>query len=226
MSQTDIIENIKNGILNFDPEKVVTDCQLALNSGINPLVIIEEGIAVALKEVGEKFENGELFLVHLISAASAAEKGLKDVIEPEIGKRDLKRKSLGKVVLGTVEGDIHEIGKSIVGALLFSAGFEVFDIGKDVTVKEFIAKIKEVDANIVAASALLSTTMPMQKELVEALKTKGFRDKVFVMVGGAPVTAGWAEEIGADGYAEDALEAVAVAKRLVAQSSEKFKHEK
>ena len=225
ISQSQFIDNIKNSILNYDPEKVIINCQLALDSGVNPLKIIEEGITVALSEVGIKFENGELFLVHLISAASAAEKGLKDVIEPEISRRDLKREVLGKIVLGTVEGDIHEIGKSIVGALLFSSGFVVFDIGKDVTVKEFIAKIKEVDADIVAASALLSTTMPIQKELVEALKTEGLQDKVFVMVGGAPVTAGWAEEIGADGYAEDALEAVVIAKRLLTQSSAKFKHD-
>lgn len=208
MSQKAIIEEIRNDIINYDPEEVVKKCKKALDSGVDPLKIIEEGIAKALKTVGDGFEKGELFLVHLISAASAAEKGLKDVIEPELRRRNLSRKVLGRVVLGTVEGDIHDIGKNIVASLLFSSGFEVYDLGKDVPVTEFINKVKEVDADIVAASALLSTTMPVQKELIEELKTEGLREKVKVMVGGAPVTEEWAEEIGADGYAEDASGAV------------------
>lgn len=208
MSQKAIIEEIRNDIINYDPEEVVKKCKKALDSGVDPLKIIEEGIAKALKTVGDGFEKGELFLVHLISAASAAEKGLKDVIEPELRRRNLSRKVLGRVVLGTVEGDIHDIGKNIVASLLFSSGFEVYDLGKDVPVTEFINKVKEVDADIVAASALLSTTMPVQKELIEELKTEGLRERVKVIVGGAPVTAEWAEEIGADGYAEDASGAV------------------
>lgn len=208
MSQKAIIEEIRNDIINYDPEEVVKKCKKALDSGVDPLKIIEEGIAKALKSVGDGFEKGELFLVHLISAASAAEKGLKDVIEPELRSRNLSRKVLGKVVLGTVEGDIHDIGKNIVASMLFSSGFEVYDLGKDVPVKEFIKKVKEVDADIVAASALLSTTMPVQKELIEELKAEGIREKVKVIVGGAPVTEEWAEEIGADGYAEDAPGAV------------------
>ena len=203
-----MIEEIINDIINYDPEEVVKKCKKALESGVDPLKIIEEGIAKALKTVGDGYEKGELFLVHLISAASAAEKGLKDVIEPELSKRKINRKVLGKVVLGTVEGDIHDIGKTIVASLLFASGFTVYDLGKDVPVKEFIKKVKEVDADIVAASALLSTTMPVQKDLIEALKAEGLREKVKVMVGGAPVTEEWAEEIGADGYAEDALGAV------------------
>lgn len=208
MSQIAIIEEIRNDIINYDPEEVVKKCKKALDSGVDPLKIIEEGIAKALKTVGDGFEKGELFLVHLISAASAAEKGLKDVIEPELRRRNLSRKVLGRVVLGTVEGDIHDIGKNIVASLLFSSGFEVYDLGKDVPVTEFINKVKEVDADIVAASALLSTTMPVQKELIEELKAEGLRERVKVIVGGAPVTAEWAEEIGADGYAEDASGAV------------------
>jgi trimethylamine corrinoid protein len=210
-----LIENIKNGILDYDPETVVSNCKKAVESGIDPHEIIKGGITEALVTVGEKFENGDLFLVHLISAAHAAEKGLKDVIEPEIAKTGKERDVIGKVVLGTVEGDIHEIGKSIVGALLFASGFEVFDVGKDVSVKQFITKIKEVDADIVATSALLSTTMPIQKDLIEGLISENLRDKVKVMVGGAPVTAEWAEEIGADSYAEDAQGAVTEAIRLL-----------
>ena len=208
MSQTAMIEDIRKEIINYDPDDEVKNCKKALDSGVDPLKIIDEGIAKALKTVGDGFERGDLFLMHLISAASAAQRGLKEVIEPEIRRRGLSRKVLGKVVLGTVEGDIHDIGKSIVSSLLFSSGFEVYDLGKDVSVKAFIKKVKEVDADIVAASALLSTTMPIQKELIEELKAEGLREKVKVMVGGAPVTEEWAEEIGADGYAEDAPGAV------------------
>ena len=215
MSQNAMIEEIVNSIVTYDPEGVVIKCEKALEYGVDPLMIVEEGIAKALKIVGDGYEKGEFFLVHLISAASAAEKGLKDVIEPELSKRKQERETLGKVVLGTVEGDIHDIGKTIVGSLLFASGFVVYDLGKDVPVKEFIKKAKEVDADIIAASALLSTTMPIQKELIEELEAEGLRDTVKVMVGGAPVTQGWAEEIGADGYAEDAIEAVNIAKDFI-----------
>ena len=215
MSQEAIIEEIKNGIMNYDPDEVVKSCKKALDAGLDPLKVIEDGIAKALQIIGDGFEKGELFLVHLVSAASAAEAGLKDVLEPEIKKQQLIRKTLGKVVLGTVEGDIHDIGKNIVASLLFSSGFDVVDIGKDVPAKDFVAKVKEIDADIIGASALLSTTMPVQREIVEVLKAEGIRDRVKVILGGAPVTADWAEEIGADGYAEDAPGAVEEAKRLM-----------
>lgn len=215
MSQEAIIEEIKNGIMNYDPDEVIKSCKKALDSGLDPLKIIEDGIAKALQIIGDGFDKGELFLVHLVSAASAAEAGLKDVLEPEIKKRGLTRKTLGKVVLGTVEGDIHDIGKNIVASLLFSSGFEVVDIGKDVPAKDFVKKVKEIDADMIGASALLSTTMPVQREIIEELKAEGIRDRVRVILGGAPVTADWAEEIGADGYAEDAPGAVEEAKRLM-----------
>ncbi|MEM4649401.1 MAG: cobalamin-dependent protein [Candidatus Bathyarchaeia archaeon] len=117
--------------------------------------------------------------------------------------------------MGTVQGDIHDIGKNIVAAMLFAAGFEVYDLGKDVPAEEFAKKAKELNANIVGASALLSTTLPVQKEIIEALKAMGIRDKVKTIFGGAPCTAEWVEEIGGDGYAENAIEAVKVAKRLI-----------
>jgi len=215
LSQEAIIEEIKNGIMNYDPDEVIKSCQKALDAGLDPLKVIEDGIAKALQIIGDGFEKGELFLVHLVSAASAAEAGLKDVLEPEIKKQQLTRKTLGKVVLGTVAGDIHDIGKNIVASLLFSSGFDVVDIGKDVPAKDFVEKVKEIDADIIGASALLSTTMPVQREIIEVLKAEGIRDRMKVILGGAPVTADWAEEIGADGYAEDAPGAVEEAKRLM-----------
>jgi len=140
---------------------------------------------------------------------------IKDILEPEMAKKKEARKSLGKVVLGTVAGDIHDIGKNIVGAMLFAAGFEVYDIGKDIPPEQFVSKAKEVNANLVGASALLSTSLPMQREIVEGIVAAGLRDKVKLIFGGAPVTDEWVKEIGGDGYAENAMEAVNVAKKLL-----------
>jgi len=215
MSKEELIEKLKSAVLEFDADGAVEAAKQAISAGIDPVEAIESGIAAALKVIGDKFDKGELFLMHLIAAAEAAKKAIDDVLQPEIIKRKEARKTLGKVVIGTVAGDIHDIGKNIVAAMLFAAGFEVHNLGKDVPVEEFVNKAKELNADIVAMSALLSTTLPVQKEVIEALKKAGIRDKVKVMVGGAPVTREWAEQIGADGYGADALEAVSVAKRLV-----------
>jgi len=153
--------------------------------------------------------------MHLVAAAEASKKALNEILEPRIVKAKAERKSLGKIVIGTVAGDIHDIGKNIVASMLFAAGFEVHDLGKDVPVSEFIKKEKEVKANIVASSALLSTTLPVQHEIVKALVAEGLRDKVKVIVGGAPVTEEWVKEIGADGFGENAVEAVNVTKKVL-----------
>lgn len=210
-----VFNEIINAILSFDEEKTVNAVKKALSLGISPVEVAEKGISAGLRIVGKKFEEGEFFLVELVAAAEAARKAVSEVIEPEIRRRGEKRKAVGKIVIGTVAGDIHDIGKNIVAAMFRAAGFEVYDIGKDVPTEEFVKKAREVNADIVAASALLSTTMPRQKEIIDALKAAGLRDKVKVMVGGAPVTREWAEEIGADGYAEDAMKAVKVAKELL-----------
>jgi methylmalonyl-CoA mutase cobalamin-binding domain/chain len=150
-----------------------------------------------------------------VAAAEAAKGAIDEVLQPEISRRREERRGLGVVVLGTVEGDIHDIGKNLVAAMLFAGGFEVIDLGKDVPTEEFIKKAKEVKADIVGASALLTTTIPMQREIIKALAKEGIRDKVKVIVGGAPVTQEWADEIGADGYGADAVEAVKLAKNLL-----------
>jgi len=215
MSQHAILDEVANAVQAFDPDKVMEATKKALAAGIDPAVIIEQGLAKGLRIVGKKFEDGELFLMHLVAAAEPAQKAMRELVEPEIKKRKGERKSLGKVVLGTVAGDIHDIGKNIVGAMLIAAGFDVYDIGKDVPTEQFVNKAKEVNAHIVGASALLSTSLPMQHEIVKALVTEGIRNEVKLMFGGAPVTEEWVREIGGDGYAENAVEAVKAAKKLL-----------
>jgi len=207
-------EEIVNAVLSFDGDKVNAAVKKALKEGRDPVKIVDE-LTKALRIVGKKFEDGEFFLMHLVAAAEPVQKVIKETLEPEMMKKKESRKSLGKVVLGTVAGDIHDIGKNIVGAMLFAAGFEVYDVGKDIPADQFVAKAKEVSANLVGASALLSTSLPMQREIVEGIVAAGLRDKVKLMFGGAPVTDEWVKEIGGDGYAENAIEAVNVAKRLL-----------
>ena len=207
-------EEIVNAVLSFDGDKVTEATKKALKQGQDPVKIVDE-LTKALRIVGKKFEDGEFFLMHLVAAAEPVQRVIKDILEPEMLKKKEQRTSLGKVVLGTVAGDIHDIGKNIVGAMLFAAGFEVYDIGKDMPADQFVAKAKEVSANLVGASALLSTSLPMQREIVEGIVAAGLRDKVKLIFGGAPVTEEWVKEIGGDGYAENAIEAVNVAKKLL-----------
>jgi len=211
----EVLEEMKNAVISFDVEKAIESARKALEMGVDPVEAIEEGLTKGLQIIGERFEKGELFLMHIVAAAEAARRAIDEVLQPEILKRKAERKILGRVVIGTVAGDIHEIGKNLVAVMLFIAGFEVFDLGRDVPVEEFVKKAKDVNANIVAASALLSTTLLVQREIIEALEAAGIRDKVKVIVGGAPVTEEWAERIGADGYGADAMEAASVAKRLL-----------
>jgi len=215
LSTEAVYEGLSDAVLSFDADKVLETTKKALDLGLGPGDIIEKGLGKGLKRVGEKFEGGEIWLMHLVAAAEAAQRAIVELLEPEILKRKEVRKSLGKVVLGTVAGDIHDIGKNIVRALLTAAGFEVHDLGKDVSVKDFISKVKEIDASIIAASALLTSTAPEQKDVIDTLKKEGLREKVKVMVGGSAVSAEWAEEIGADGYAPNATLAVKLAKELM-----------
>ncbi len=210
-----IYDELVAAVLSFDADKVLETTKKALDIGLSPGDIIENGLGKGLKTVGEKFEKCEIWLMHLVAAAEAAQRAIVELLEPEILKRKETRTSLGKIVIGTVAGDIHDIGKNIVRALLTAAGFEVHDLGKDIPVKDFIDKVRETNASILAASALLTSTAPMQRDIVEALKKEGIRKKVKVMVGGAAVSAEWAEEIGADGYAPNAAAAVELAKRFM-----------
>ena len=201
-------------VLDGDSDAAVALAKQAVESNIDPLDAITKGYVVGVNQVGESFANGDAFLPELVMAGEAM-KAAVTALEPEMKKRGSKRTMLGKVVLATVEGDIHEIGKSLVGTMLSASGFEVFDLGVDVPAAKIIAKVQEVDANLVGLSALLTTTMVKQKDVIDELDKLGLRRKVKVMVGGAPVTRDWVQKIEADGYSEDAIGAVALAKQLL-----------
>jgi corrinoid protein of di/trimethylamine methyltransferase len=206
-------QKLTQALIDGEPEDAEALAREALSQGLDPLECITQGLTPGIQQVGKLFASGEYFLPELIIGADAMKAAL-DVLEPMlIG--DQKRHVVGRVVLGTVEGDLHEIGKTLVGTMLTANGFQVTDIGVDKTTEEFIAAIKEADADIVGASALLTTTMLQQKKLIKALKDAGLRDKVKVLIGGAPVTESYAKEIGADGYAEDAISSVDMAFRLI-----------
>lgn len=210
----ELFEAMKQSIIDGDPDRARELSQRAIAEGINPLEAIHRGFVLGLNAVGEQFEQGEMFLPDLVLAGEAM-KAATAALEPEIQRAGGKRETLGRVVLGTVKGDIHEIGKTLVGTMLSASGFEVFDLGVDVPFENFAVKAAEIGADIVGVSALLTTTMTGQKGVVEALERHGLRPRVKVMIGGAPVTASWAKETGADGYGKDALGAVALAKSLM-----------
>ena len=215
MSREEIHEELVNSVLSFDSRKVVQTSKKALEARLDPTDVIENGLARGLGIIGKKFEDGELFLMDLVAAAEAVKKAMTEVLEPELVNLKAERRTRGRVVIGTVAGDIHDIGKNIVATMLFAAGFEVRDLGTDVPAQDFVNKSKEVNPIIVGLSALLSTTLPIQREAVQGFCTEGMRDRVKIMVGGAPVTEEWAREIGADGYGENAAAAVRLANNLV-----------
>jgi corrinoid protein of di/trimethylamine methyltransferase len=209
-----LTSTLREQLLTFDADKFVGTVKKLIAEGVSSIEVVN-ALTQVLKEIGKKFESGELFLVHLVVAGDLARRATTEVLEPLLKKSGGERKALGRVVIGTVAGDIHDIGKNIVAMLLFTAGFEVYDLGKDVSAEEFVKKTKELNPDIVAMSALLTTTLPAQREVVQALNKSGLRDKVKILVGGAPTTGEWAKEIGADGYGADAIEAVKVAKKLL-----------
>ena len=190
----------------------------ALEKGLDPLPCITEGLTKGIQKAGELFASAEYFLPDLILSAGAMKTAM-DILEPVL-VGDQAPEVVGTIVLGTVEGDLHEIGKNLVGTMLTANGFKVVDIGVDKPASEFIDAVKESGANLVGASALLTTSMLKQKDLIGALKDAGLREQVMVMVGGAPVTESYAKQIGADGYAADAISAVDLATRLVGTSAQ------
>jgi len=213
----EIFEKLTNSVIMGEPEITVEATKEALSAGIEPMAIIRQGLMPGMNVVGEKFSSGEYFLPDLIIAADGMQQAM-ELLEPELRLRQQTLESAGTVVIGTVKGDIHEIGKSLVATMLSANGFKVIDLGVDVPTQKFIDKVKETGADIVGLSALLTTTMTVQREVIQALTVAGLREKVKVIVGGAPVTRGWAKDIGADGFAEDAMGAVAVAKQLMGKA--------
>lgn len=207
------LEKIFEGILDGNAKLVVEEVQKALDAGVGPADILNKGMIAAMGEVGRLFEEGEYFVPEMLIAARAMQKGL-EVLKPFLTEADVQ--SPGKVAIGTVKGDLHDVGKNLVAMMLEGAAFEVIDLGTDVSPERFIQAVRDNGAQIIAMSALLTTTMPNMKNTIEALKEAGLRDKVKVMIGGAPVTQNYADQIGADGFAEDASRAVAKARSLLA----------
>jgi 5-methyltetrahydrofolate--homocysteine methyltransferase len=206
-----VIKEIYQSIIDGDQNKTKELVQNAIDAKLKPDYILNEGMVSAMNEVGRLFEEGEYFVPEMLIAARAMQSGLS-VLRPLLVAADFK--PIGKVVTGTVKGDLHDIGKNLVCMMLEGASFEIIDLGTDVSPEKFVEGVKNSGANFIAMSALLTTTMPNMKATIEALKQAGIRNKVKVLVGGAPLTDQYAHDIGADGYAPDASRAVALAKSL------------
>lgn len=214
MSNSILLDKIAKAVINLNDEEVKEIVNKAIKDGINPIEIIEKGLSKGLKEVGLLYEKGEYYIPHLMIAAEIFKENIEK-LKPLLSTKETKSKILGKVLIGTVKGDLHDLGKNLVAIMLSINGFEVIDLGKDVPTELFIEKIKEHNPDVLGLSALMSTTMYEQKNVIKTLEDSGLRNKVKVIVGGAPVTKEWAEEIGADGYAENAIEAVKIVKNLL-----------
>lgn len=199
-------------IVEGDAATTVSEIQLLLDQGNSPQAILEQHLIPAMAEVGTRFDNNEYFVPELLISARAMQEGMK-ILNPLLKASGVEK--LGRVVIGTVKGDLHDIGKNLVGSMLEGGGFEVVDLGVDVSPERFVEAAREKVGTIVGLSALLTTTMPNMRETILALEKEGLRDQVRVMIGGAPVTQIYADEIGADGYSENANAAVALAKSLV-----------
>ena len=213
MDTEGFLNEAKKSIKDADKGKAQELAKQAIAEGMDPLEVINKGFRAGITEVGDLFGRGELFLPELILSAEAM-KGATDILTSALPAGAKER---GKVVIGTAQGDIHDIGKSMVVSFLQANGFEVYDLGRDVEMQKFIDKAKEVDADIIGMSALLTTTMSMQKTLIQELKKTGLREKFKVMVGGAPATQRWADRIGADAYGVDAADAAKKATELLGE---------
>lgn len=208
----DVLEDIKASIINMDEDKTKELIQKAIGESLEAKKILNEGLIPAMEVVGKEYEEGKKFIPEMLLAAEAM-KGALELLRPLLAKAEVK--AIGKVVMGTVEGDVHDIGQNLVSTMLEGGGFKVSSLGTDVSVEEFVTAVKEESPDIIGMSALLTTTMPHMKDVVDALIENGLRDKVKVMVGGATLNQQFADEYGADGFAPDASSAVRLAKRLI-----------
>jgi trimethylamine corrinoid protein len=214
--QKEILQKAAQAIINYDKAKAEAIAKEGLASGIDPNMIISEGFVPGITKVGDLFDREQIFLPELMLAAEAMKTG-SAICVAALPSAQVQAKK--KVVIGTVEGDVHDIGKSIVVSFLLANGFEVYDIGRDMAIEKFVEKTREIEADVVGASALLTTTMEGQRMLIEELKKAGLRDKVKVIIGGAPVSQSWADRIGADAYAENAVDGVNKIKKLTGQAT-------
>jgi corrinoid protein of di/trimethylamine methyltransferase len=207
----ELLERLSTAILEYDAERATSAAEEIVAAGLDPATVLNTTVAETANEVGDRFERGEYFLPHLVLAGNAIESASL-VLQQAVPSGELAERKV--VVIGTVEGDLHSLGKNIVAVMLRAVGFEVHDLGVNVRSSTFIQRAKDVDADLIALSCLMTTTLPYQREVIEDLQAQGLRERFQVIVGGGPVTEDWAEEIGADGYGRDVIEAVQVAKVL------------
>jgi len=208
-----ILEEISRNIVDLEEDKVKELVESALKEGLDASKILNDGLTEGLKMLGEKFSSGELFIPHMMIGAEIFQKTI-EILEPHF-KAQGEEEKRSKVIIGTVAGDLHDLGKNLVVTMLRASGFEVIDVGRDVPNSEFVKKAKELKPCLLCMSALMTTTMIRQREVIEKLKDEGIKDEIKVLVGGAPISPEWAKEIGADAYGEDVIEAVSLAKRLM-----------
>ena len=220
MHKNEILDSLKNAVIGGDAKRAIDSSKEAIRSEIDPLEAVESGLARGMEVVGDRFESGEAFLPELLMAGEAF-KAAMGVLDPEIRKQKKQMTDRGTIVIATVKGDLHSIGKNIVATVLETHGFNVVDIGIDRGALQIIEEAEKVSADVIGLSALMSTTMPAQKEVIDALTELNLRDKYRVIVGGGPVTQEWAEQIGADGCGKDPVEAVGLLEKLLHHEPER-----
>ena len=206
------LSKLRDAVMNGNDKGAAAAAQEALAAGADPVTLVTDGVTPAMAEVGRRFECGEAFVPELLISARAT-KAVFEILRPQLAKKGAQ--PVGRVVVGTVKGDLHDIGKNLVAAMLEGGGFEVTDLGVNVTPEKFVETAKAKGAQVIGVSALLTTTMPAMKATVDAVAKAALKGKVKVMIGGAPVTQAFADEIGADGYGETAASAVGVARKLI-----------
>lgn len=214
MKENELFSEIRRAVIGYDEKTAVQTVKKTVELGMSPKRVLEEALIPGIQEVGTLFAQERIFIPEVMLSAEVFSLAMK-IIKPAILSKGEEVENLGTVLIGTVAGDVHDLGKSLVATLLTVAGFEVFDLGIDVSTELFVKKVRELNPDVLALSALMSTTMLEQREVIRSLKKQGLRDKVRVIVGGAPVTNDWSTQIGADGYAPNAHEAVELVKRIL-----------
>jgi len=216
MDKNTIFKNLETAVVDGDEDRVKENANEALKAKIDPLVVVEQGLSKGLAVVGDRFEKGEAYLPELMMAADTFNAAM-EILKPEMEAQKKEITKAGTVLVGTVKGDVHDIGKNIVATVLETHGFTVVDLGVDVPVLHFIEQAEKVRADVIALSSLMTNTMPEQRNVIETLMQRNLRDKYAVIVGGGPVIQDWANEIGADGYGQTAMDAVALVRKLMSQ---------
>jgi len=216
MDKNTIFKNLETAVVDGDEDRVKENANEALKAKIDPLVVVEQGLSKGLAVVGDRFEKGEAYLPELMMAGDTFNAAM-EILKPEMEAQKKEITKAGTVLVGTVKGDVHDIGKNIVATVLETHGFTVVDMGVDVPILNFVEQAEKANADVIALSSLMTNTMPEQRNVIETLKQRNVRDKYAVILGGGPVTADWANEIGADGYGQTAMDAVALVRKVMSQ---------